>query len=74
MACRVGITTNLERRKAEWQKKYPNLRNWKKFGPYPTKEAAQRREEQLADQNNCKAFRGGRNKKDAEWYAYKFNH
>ncbi len=34
MACRAGITTRPEDRETEWKQKYPNMRNWKVFGPF----------------------------------------
>ena len=74
MACRVGITTRPQERKNEWQRKHPRLRNWRLFGPYPTKTIAQAREDALADRLGCVAYHGGGGRKRASWYAYCFEY
>ncbi len=53
MACIVGMTTDLRRRKSEREDEYPTLRNWREFGPYPTQEMAQKVEKKLARDNGC---------------------
>ena len=73
MACRIGITTNPEERKKYWKGRYPNLK-WKILESNLTKQAAQKRENELAQQYNCKAYAGGENKADASWYVYRFDH
>ena len=74
MACIVGMTTNLIRRKSERENEYPTLRNWKEFGPYPTREQAQEKEKQLAKQYRCHSNPGGRDNPGARWWVYKFDY
>ena len=40
MGCRAGITTRPDERKTEWQRKYPNMHNWK-VSEFPTRRDAQ---------------------------------
>lgn len=39
MACQVGITTDPDRRKEEWKRKYPHLWGWEIIGQHATKSA-----------------------------------
>lgn len=74
MACRVGITTNPERRKEEWKREHPRLRNWKqrKVG---SREKAQKIEDRIAIRRNCSAHHGGSSpNKRKPWYVYCFEH
>lgn len=73
MACRVGITTDPERREQEWRNKYPRLRNWGVAGPYRTREKAQQAENRLADRHGCRSHQGGRDAR-GPWYVYKFHY
>ena len=74
MACRVGITTDLEARKKHWESKYPNMKNWSSYGPYDSKEEAQAQESAFADICSCEAHPGGRDPDDpsAKWHVYYF--
>ena len=76
MACRIGITTDLESRKEYWESIYKNLRNWQVLaGPYDTKEEAQTEENRLAAKHGCEAHPGGADDEgDAPWYVYGFDH
>ena len=77
MPCRVGITTNLERRKKEWKAIHPTLKNWQKLGyPYDTKETAQAAENLAAAMHGCESGSGGDDPDDpnAKWYVYKFDY
>lgn len=74
MACRVGITTNPERRKAEWEREYPNLTNWQILEIHATKSDAQAAENRLAKQLNCVAHPGGHGSDDDTWYVYYFEY
>ena len=76
MSCRVGITTNLQERKAHWAREHSNMHNWQKYGPYSSREAAQRKEDQLAKQYGCEAHHGGADPQNssARWWVYKFDH
>jgi len=73
MACRVGITQNLERRQSEWEKKHPSLRNWKKIGTYSTKAKAQEVENQYAQKHSCEAEAGGPDN-PGDWHVYRFDY
>jgi hypothetical protein len=72
MACRAGITTRPDERKREWERKEPTLRNWQLFGPFASRSAAQKWEEQQP----CTKHGGG-NEPDtpgARWYGYRFDY
>ena len=76
MACRVGITTNPDRRMREWLGKHPHLTNWRVVGPYRTRKEAQDAESVLAFQLNCHSSHGGDNPDDssAPWWLYTFDY
>lgn len=74
MPCRVGITTDLERRHQEWLQKYPDLRNWEEHGPYPSRDHAQQIENSLASQRNCISHPGGREPENGPWFVYYFEY
>ena len=74
MACYVGITTNLVRRKREHLANHPRLKNWRRVGgTYRSKTAAQRAEDALARRLGCRAHHGGGPER-ANWYVYTFNY
>ena len=73
MACRVGMTTDLDERKRYWQSVHPTLRDWSWEGPY-TKASAQSRENTLAAACGCDAHPGGAGAEYANWYVYGFNY
>ena len=76
MACRVGITTDPKRRKAEWAARHPDMGNWEVIaGPIPRAEA-QSIEDAQALIYGCEAHHGG-DEPDvpgAGWYVYKFDY
>lgn len=74
MACRVGITTNPERRKQEWISEYPNLTGWTILGSYSSKSAAQDRENREAASRGCVSSPGGSGPEYATWYVYYFRY
>ena len=73
MACRIGITTDPESRKADWERKYPNLRNWRILETHQTKSQAQQAEDRLASQYGCEAHHGG-GSDPGPWSVYKFDY
>ena len=72
MPCRVGMTTNPERREREWRAEYPSLWGWTVEGGNYTKNQAQDRENQLAVQYGCQAHPGGDGSESDNWYVYWF--
>lgn len=77
MPCKVGITTDLNRRKGEWQAIHPTLKNWKELGsPHDTRESAQNAENLVAVTSGCEHAPGGRepNDPDAKWHVYRFDY
>lgn len=74
MACRVGITTDPNRRKREWETQYPTLRNWMIMGQYNTKSEAQKRENEVALLYGCVSAPGGAGNEYDTWYVYKFDY
>jgi len=74
MACRIGITTDPDRREREWKREYPNLRNWKNLEWHKTKSAAQQAETRLARRLGCEAAPGGPGDEHDNWCIYKFDY
>lgn len=72
MGCRVGITTDPDRRKREWQQEYPNLWDWKLLAEYATKSAAQARENEEAARRSCDSGYGGPGDEYDTWHVYYF--
>lgn len=77
MGCRIGMTTNSERRKEDWKTVYRNLRDWEiLYGP-TTKDRAQEIETRLSEEYGCESHPGGDDPNAgllAQWYVYGFNH
>ena len=76
MACRVGITTDLERRKQEHSNVYRGLRNWREFGPFKSRAAAQDWEDSKKGEWRCDAHGGGSDPDTPGklWHGYYFEH
>lgn len=77
MTCRIGITTDIETRKAYWAGKCSNFRAWQIMaGPFNTKAEAQAAENHLAQKNRCESAPGGADPDDpnAKWLVYGFYH
>ena len=74
MACRVGMTTNPGRRKREWEREHPTLRNWTILGRYKTKTKAQQVEKMLAKRHGCVFYPGGDGDENDNWVVYKFDY
>lgn len=74
MPCRIGITTDPDRRKSEWEGKYPTLTNWELLkGPLATKQEAQVSETTLSQDLGCESAPGG-DDPFVKWYVYKFDY
>ena len=74
MACRIGITTNPERRKREWKMRHQNLRNWKIIANGLSYSLAQQKEKKYAQRDGCIANPGGPNNGKRNWSVYYFNY
>lgn len=74
MPCQIGITTDPDRRKQEWQQERPTLRNWQVLETHRTKTAAQAAEVRLANQQGCNYGTGGGGQEVATWYVYRFDY
>ena len=74
MACRVGITTDPDRRKEEWKLEYPNLQGWEIIGKHRTKSAAQAQEDREAEERGCVSSQGGADADGATWFVYYFRY
>ena len=72
MNCRVGITTDSDRRKQEWKKRYPRLRKWQIISRHRTKTAAQNKERAVAEEHGCYAHPGGSGPERGAWNVYHF--
>jgi hypothetical protein len=76
MACRVGITTDPKRRRAEWTSEYPDLMNWEILAGPVSRAEAQEIEDAQALMYGCEASPGGDepDQPGAEWYVYRFDY
>ena len=74
MPCQIGITTDPERRRRQWTRERPTLRNWEILGAYATKTLAQNAENQLAQQYGCNHGEGGDGPEQGPWYSYRFDY
>ena len=72
MACRVGITTNVEDRRRFWEGAHPTLNTWETLGSYNTKTAAQAAETRTANDHGCVSQAGGGGPEYAIWTVYHF--
>ena len=74
MPCRVGITTNPSRRREEWKKEHPNLKDWEIIAVYQSKKKAQERENREASSRGCQSSPGGAGDERDTWYVYYFRY
>lgn len=74
MPCRVGMTTDLEGRKAHWKSKYTTLSDWKILHKCSSKDEAQKKEKEEAGKRKCDYHTGGDGPERATWYVYYFKH
>ena len=76
MACRIGITTNPEKRKEEWKRIHPTMRNWTIEASGLSRTAAQAIEDRLAKNRGCEASPGGREPENNRnnWSVYSFDY
>ena len=74
MACRIGITTNLQRREAYWLTQYPRMYNFREIARFSSKEEAQAAETMLAREQGCVAEPGGQDSPSLVWSVYRFDY
>lgn len=74
MASRVGITTDPEYRRREWEKKHPDLWQWTILGRHPTKSEAQAHENQMARELPSITSPNDSGAEEATWYVYYFQY
>lgn len=74
MACRVGITTDPDRRKKEWEQEFPELSHWTVLSWHYTKTDAQQAEGAAAERYGCEAHHGGGGDEHDRWAVYFFNY
>lgn len=75
MPCRVGMTTNPQRRKSEHENDVRNLRNWQIIASGLTREEAAEREQREAQTRGCDRHGGGADPdRPREWSVYYFQH
>lgn len=73
MPCRVGITTDLDGRRAFWENKIVGLMNWRILKSFRHKAEAQEYETQYAKRYGCQAAPGGPDM-PGMWYVYRFDY
>ena len=73
MTCRIGITTNPDKRRAEWESQYGRKLNSKTLKTCASKAEAQRAEHLLAASQGCISHPGG---EDAigPWHVYRIDY
>ena len=80
MSCRIGITTDPDRRKKEWERELGSKmrsETWKILDSGLTKSEAQRKEDELASEKSCQASPGGSDVGDDNekiWSVYYFEY
>lgn len=78
MGCRVGITTDPESRKEDWERDCPGLKNWRIIAEGLSRSAAQKKEDEYEEEHDCEAYRGGRNPEPENdqnnWSVYRFDY
>ena len=74
MPCQVGITTDPDRRRQEWQNQRPTLRNWSILSRHSTRTAAQAAENREARIRGCNSGAGGSGNENDTWYVYYFDY
>ena len=74
MPCRVGITTDPEGRKKDWERVHPSLTGWEILATYDNKTKAQARENVEAVIRGCEAHPGGSGDECATWFVYYFRY
>lgn len=73
MPCRVGISTNPEARRADWERRVVGLRNWRIIGTHYTRIEAQAQEDDYANRHGCISHGGGRDAR-GPWHVYRFDY
>ena len=73
MPKRVGITTDIDRRKQEWKRKFPNLHSWRVVASSLTKQQAQDKEDEYI-RMGYEGHPGGRDDQGSLWSVYTFEH
>lgn len=74
MVCRIGITTDPDKRKKDWENQYPSLYDWKILEKCYSKYDAQNAENRFARQYGCESHPGGSGEEGGVWYVYKFSY
>ena len=73
MPCRVGITTDPEKRKSTWKNKVIGFRGFRIVKECLTRKEAQEIERQYAEKHGCIQHGGGRNAQPP-WIVYRFSY
>ncbi len=74
MACRIGMTTNPDSRRKDWEREHKKITGWKILSTHRSKTAAQEAEKRLAKRHRCISYPGGSGAEKATWHVYKFNY
>ena len=73
MGCRVGISTNPEQRKKDWENEYEGFSDWQILAGPLSRDEAQKKEDEIAKERGCEAHHGG-DEPDVNtgWFVYYF--
>ena len=81
MPCRVGITTDPQKRRKYWESRVIGLENWRTHGIHLSKEDAQKEEDRRVqdcssrgNRGTCHGHAGGGDPKDEVWTVYSFDY
>ncbi len=74
MPCRVGISTNPEKRRQDWEGRVVGLRKWRILNTFRSFRYAQDYEIRMANKYGCKAAPEGASGARGPWYVYYFEY
>ena len=75
MPYRIGITCDPNRRRREWQSRYPrSFRDWEILTQFGSKSQAQAYELKFAADHGCTAIPASVGPENTTWYVYRFQY
>lgn len=74
MLCKIGITTNPDKKLKYWQKKHSRVVNWNILETCETKSQARAKELQWAHRRRCETVPADKGDENATWHIYRFEY
>ncbi len=72
MSCRIGITTDPDTRRADWERQVVGLRDWRLLRTFGAKPGAKKYAAQYAEKYGCRMSSVDMNV-GGTWYVYRYN-